>query len=474
MTKLKSLKQSIKNSCKKITKAIEAHPLRAFFITLGVLFILIIVGNVLRKPANEPKKEEIAKSVSTYQIGSSPKVVLSAQIEKSGVLQIVAQTSGIVGNVYFKEGDTVSRGQWLVALTSNYQGGNALSLARQLSEKQNQLVEESYPLQKDLIQKQKDIANEQNNNADKLREITSKSTDDTGNLINLNNDIISTLDTNLTNLEESPTPDNALILATKQIKSQFESANLQLNNALRNAQYQSDTNNPVNKLAPLSKDIALKQLEIQQKALDLNKEISKIQLNLARVNEGMMYPSSPVTGIVQKINVKVGQFVNPGTVLATISSTGKTSLKATVLTSKSLAMKVNKVEPSLFTVNDKQVSAVPSFISTEAVQSDLYSITYQLPEIEYTKLTDKSYIPVSIPIGFADTSSSVPFIPIDSVYQTETEAYLFVVDKDHAKEKKVSLGEVIGQYVQVKEGLNDGDRVILNRSVLAEDKVKVN
>ena len=40
--------------------------------------------------------------------------------------------------------------------------------------------------------------------------------------------------------------------------------------------------------------------------------------------------------------------------------------------------------------------------------------------------------------------------------------------------QEVVLGEVVGSYVEVIEGLNEGDQVILNRNIIAGDSVKSN
>lgn len=464
-----------KNIFKRIYKraliTIERKPLLSFFSILSLLFAFIIIGNILRSPPPIRPKAPIIKEVSTYQIGAAPKIILNGQVEKSGVISITSIMGGVVQNIYVKEGDRVYKGQWLIGLSTNYQGGNALTLARQLAQKQNQLVEDNYPSQKDLIRSQKDLANEQINNADKIRDITSKSIDDTQNLINLNGDIISTLDANISGSEASSSGNPDLILTMKQMKSQFESANLQLNNSIRNARYQSDANSPVNNLGNINKDIALKQLDIQDKALDLNREISKIQLQLAEVNEASMYPSAPFAGTVEKIQVKEGQNITAGSLLTVLSGTKNAILKVTVLTTKDIAQKVSRLEESSIRIGSKTIQAFPDYVSHEAVQNDLYSIIYQLPNDQYQNATDKSLVSVEVPVGYPDTPSSVPYVPMDAVYQTEEGASIFVMEKGKAVNRPVKLATVTGRYVQVSEGLSQGDTVILDRNIVAQDLV---
>lgn len=462
-----------KRTYKKLTGIIDRRPLGAFFSLLGFLGILIIAGNLLQRPPTPQSPKPEIKKVETYSIGTAPRITVQGQVEKSGSIQVTALSGGIVQKIYVHEGDKTKKGQWLILLASNYQGGNALAVAREIAEKQNQNIEESYPLSKDLIGKQRDLANQTETNFEKLRDISSQSVNDTQNLINLNNTIISSLSDNISALSSAgPTSTSAsLILASQQMESQFQSANLQLNTSLRNAQYQSDSNNPPTVLSNEQKDITLKQLDIQDKALDLNREISKLQVQLARINEGTMYPAAPFAATVEHIYVRTGQAVSPGMPLISLSSTGNQNLKVNVYTSKEIAEKISRTDPSLLTVGNKTESLFPAFVSTEAVSGNLYNIMYSVPEEDVSYLTDKGYISVQIPIGYADTGTTIPYIPLDAIYQSQDESYVFLINKGKAVARKITLGNVFGRYVEIKSGLTGGDSIILDRNVVEDDPV---
>lgn len=467
-------KNGFRGLLRKSAAIIDRRPLISFFSLLGLLVLLIVGSNILRRPQEEKKAKPVPDVVDIYRIGTVPKMTLQAQIEKSGVIQVTSLMGGVVTNIYITEGKTVGRGQWLISLGTNYQGGNALSLSRQIAEKQFKNLEDTLPAQKELISKQRDVANQTETNADKLRDITNQSIGDTQNLINLNNDIISTLDQTINTLTASGSTTSAsLILSSKQMKSQFQSANLQLNSSLRSAQYQVDENNPPTQLANLQKDITLKQLEIQEKALDLSKEVSRLQLQLARVNEAMMYPAAPFTAVVEKVFVRVGQNITPGTPIA-ILTVAKEDPKfiATVYTSKEIAQNISQVEPSVINIGSKTENLYPTFISTEPIQGNLFSVVYTLPQEDYDLVGDKSFVSVQIPIGYADTSPSVPYLPIDSIYQTQDASYVFVAEGGKAVSRKVELGGVYGCFVMINSGIRSGDAVILNRNVVAGDEVE--
>lgn len=477
--KIKPIIESGKTTLNKIyvfiSTTIDRKPLSSFFTVLGLLFLLIIVSNFLSKPKAEIKKPAEAKKVTVFKIGSAPRITLQGQIEKTGVVQITSLAPGVVQNIYFNEGDQISKGQWLVSLSSNYQGGNILTVSRQLAEKQNQLSEDTYPLQKDLIGKQREIADQNFNNFIALRDITGQSINDTHALLDLNNEIISTLNENIKSLEtgSDTTSSASLILASKQLKSQFQSANLQLNSALRNNQYQIDSDKAPSDLSQKQKDLTLKQLDIQEKSLDLNREITKLQLRLARINEGLMFPSAPFNSRAEKIFIRIGQAVNPGTPLMTISDVNNKHVRMIVYTSKEIAEKISRLEPAQINLGDETLSLFPSYISNEATSGNLYAAFYDLPEEKYNDATDNEYLAVSIPIGYADTGTSVPFVPIDSVYQTQEAAYLFVNEDNKAVTRKVELGDVYGSFVQILAGIKKGDMIVLNRNVINGDKIEI-
>lgn len=455
---------------------IRKYPIRNFIAVFLTLFLLIVIGNFLRKPKAQPKVPVPPKTVTLYHIGGAPKVRVQAQIQKSGVITIVAQTPGVVHAIPVTEGQRVTKGNQLVSLASNYYGGNAAVLQRQLAQKQYQQINDTFNLQTDLIGKQKELAQKNQDNTDQLRDITSKSIDETQSLLALNEDILATLDQNLQAYQATNSAglNNTLILSTKQLKSQFLAAVNQLRGSLRSIQYQSDTSKPPTQLTQLSKDIAIKQLDIQLKTLELTREISQIQLNLARVQEAMMFPAAPFTSTVERIYVRVGQAVSPGSPLVSISAYGDDPLTVVATLPENLARQVSRLEASVIHIPTAPLSMTPRFISNDATHGQLYSVIYDIPDYLANKLTDNNYVQVDIPIGYPDTGSTLPFIPLDSVFETQEHTYVFVLQVNKAEAKDVVLGNVYGRFVQVTSGLTSKDEVILDRSVISGEEVRVN
>lgn len=466
---LSKTKMKIKSVFRRAEKTIEKRPLTSFFAILALLLVLIIIGSFLRKPHAEKTAAPSPKEVSIYSIGKAPKITVQGKMEKSGIIKVVALTPGVISNVNVVEGQMVAAGTTLVSIGSNYSGGNAASVGREIAAATYQNVKDTYDTQKDLIKKQRELADKQKENADALRDITNQSLSDTRSLIDLNVNILSTLNSNLVN-EQNGANDPTRILALKQQIAQYQSGITQLNAQLRSADYAANGDKPGAALSNISRDIAQKQLDIQEKAINLARETSTLSLKMAQVQEAAYFPSAPFAGVVERVYVTPGQSVNPGTPLLVLH--GAQKLKLVVKVPRNIAQQASMVEESVIHIGEITIKQVPTYISTEATDGDLYSIDFVLPEEFQNKVTNNEYLSVDIPVGMAQTSAVIPFIPIDSVYQTESDAYIFVDKKGKAQVQKIQLGLVMGSYVEVKSGLSSGDNVILSRNVIAGDHIK--
>ncbi|MEP7167231.1 MAG: biotin/lipoyl-binding protein [Candidatus Woesebacteria bacterium] len=471
---LKSLKTGFQNRWKKVTTFIDKRPFGSFFILLGLLLVLIVVGNFLRKPAPKPEqKASEPKLIETYSFGESPKMTFAAKIEKSGVISIIAQVPGIVQKVNLTEGQKVSRGGTLVSLSTNYQGGNAASLGRQIAQKSFDSTTANFDLQMDIINRQKDLAGKGNTQGEELRDITRQSLSDTQGLIDLNQDIVNSLDAQITQLTTTNVngANDAAIAGAKQGKAAAQAGLNQLRSGLRVAQYQSDENRLPAQIATASGDLTVRQLDLQARGLTLANDLSELNLKLAKVSEGLMYPASPCSGVVERIYVKVGQNVSPGTVIATIKA-DQGENTAVVLVPRDIAKLISTTETSDFLIGGKKVSLNPRFVSTEATEGSLYSVLYAIPSQYASDLVNAGNLEVHIPMGSKKIVTDNLYIPLDSVYQTQDKSYVYIKDGDKAAIKEIAVGNVSGSYVKVNSGLASSDTVITSRSVQEGDHIR--
>lgn len=461
---------------KKTISIVDKRPLASFFGLLGFVLVLIILGNFLRQPQKAAEtKEPTPKSIQVYSVGKAPKIELSARIEKSGALKVVAQSPGFIQNINKWEGESVFKGEQLFWFSNNAQGGTIPSVSREIAEQSYNFAAGNFDLQIELINKRREIAEKSETMSDELRSITDQSLGGTRNLISLNEQILSGLDAQLAQLASLSSSDSA-VLQIQQARSGVLSGLTQLRLGLRNAEYQSSNDQEGAKLAELTKDIALKGLELEEKSLAFNKELSRLNLRISQITESLMYPASPCAGTIERIYVDVGESVGPGMPIASISC-DKNWTSAIVPVSMNVAKNVSRIEKSVVKIGDAVVTLTPRYITTEPTEGSLHAIIFDIPEEYADKLADGMSLAVSVPVGAPQTSSIVPYVPLDAVYQTETEAYIYVITEEAgkkiAKSRTVILGPVYGSYVEVLEGLNDADQVIIDRNVLEGDVVNI-
>jgi multidrug efflux pump subunit AcrA (membrane-fusion protein) len=463
---------------KRITHLLVTKPDQTFFSLIGIFLVLIVIGNIIRKPAESKKTTEIkVKAVATYSIGSAPKVTTTAKIEKSGAIKIIAQSAGIVSGIYKTEGQTVNRGDWIVSLSTNYQGGVVQSAARQIAQTNYTYVTDNYQKQLDMLNKRRDIANSVDSQADALRDISGASIDDTKNLISLDDQIVSTLDSQISSLEASNSAhaNDATILQAKQGKVSIQSGLLSLKSALRNAELQNAGDKAPANLSNQQKDLTIAQLDLEEKSLALNKELARLNLVVAQINEALMYPAAPFAGTVERIHVVVGQNVSVGTVLATLTGT-KNSATAIVSVSKEFSESISRIEPSTLHIGATSIDVLPHYISKESTEGALNSIQFAIPDEYASQLGNGSSILVDLPIGSAQTTAAIPFIPLDALYQSQTDSYVYTATQSAVgtwtvATKRVSLGNVFGEFTEVTRGLSSGDQIIIDRTVVDGDVV---
>lgn len=364
-----------------IKKDIQKRPLTNFYLSLFVLILLITLSSFLQTKPSTPQQKPEVKEVSLYYIGSAPKMTVQAQIEKTGVITVIALSGGVVQKIHYHEGDTVHQGNTLISLSTNYQGGNAPSIQRQLANTQYQSALDTFDLQKDLLQGQREIVTTSTENARKLRDISSESRDTTRSLIDLNNSMLSSINSSLQNLQNNPQADSAMIDSLQGQKAQFLAGLAQAQASLAAADYQADSDRPPAKLQNLQKDLTLKQLDLQEKMLGVNKEVSRLQLQLAQVTENLMFPASPLSGVVQRIFIHEGDVVTPGEKLAVVGNdSSSNSITALAYVPGDIATKISRVEPSILMLSASTYEEYPYFISAEAVQGNSYALYYALPE----------------------------------------------------------------------------------------------
>ncbi len=488
--KIKKISQRLIKLDKKIIKTLGKRPILSVFIFFIVIFIFIVIGQYIRRANKQViKTEKQAINVEVFSVGQAPKIRTWATVYKDNVLTIHAQSSGIVYQLYVSEGEKVLAGSNLMYLSTNYRGSSAQIISTNIAKQQYDLASSTYDLQKDLIAKQRQIAKTQYDNTEELREITKESKEDTQETLNDTQEALEQLNEQIKQLDDQqansnvddPTVENMLVELKQQQRS-LKSAIRQLESSIRTLEYQSDEDAPPFRLAKQQRDLAIKQLDLQEKSLKVNLEISKLQYDLASINQSLIYPSSPFSGEVQKVHVNKFQIINPGTPLVTIKRKqlpttqkgGNKIIKLTALVPAHIAKNIAINGQAEVMIDNQIIPTSITYVSQEATDNLSHSVLMYLSSQYDSYLINNQSVEVNLPVGNIDSLGTIPFVPLDAIYQTNQGSFIKVVNKDNVQVKQVELGEVFGSYVTVLSGLEQQEQIILTRSVVDGDKVDIN
>lgn len=176
---------------------------------------------------------------------------------------------------------------------------------------------------------------------------------------------------------------------------------------------------------------------------------------------------APISGTVVRKNLDEGEFVNPGTAIATIVDVSQ--LKATVLVSEKDVYKL-KTGASVLITSDiyagKSFKGNIRYISPKGDDSHNYPVEITLANSAGTPLKAGTFIRVAFDVTGSTSTLQIPKI---ALVEGLKNPYVYVLNGNKAVTKKLVLGREIGENVEVLSGLTEGEEVISSGQInLAE------
>ena len=198
-------------------------------------------------------------------------------------------------------------------------------------------------------------------------------------------------------------------------------------------------------------------LENQLSAAGENIKTQEEQLNTANVY-------SDVNGIADIVAIRVGEtFSGMSATGPQIKIVNTSSLKVVVNVPENYLTRMHKGSPVVITIPDanKIVNSVISLISQSVDPTQRGFIAEA--KIPYDPILKPSQSAVVKILDYA--AANVIVIPVNVVQSDETGKYVFVLSKSSngktiAHRVIVTLGEVYGESVEIKAGLNAGDQLV--------------
>lgn len=215
----------------------------------------------------------------------------------------------------------------------------------------------------------------------------------------------------------------------------------------------------------------------------LESQLRLLRLNLDRIRNGEVYNQvpvvSPIEGYVEKVNIKVGQFVQPQTEMFEIVNTDH--VHADLMVFEKDVSKVKEGQMVEF-----NIEALPE----SNLKAEIYSVgkTFEKnpkavhvhAEIENKQgnLFPGMYLTAKI----ATSENKVPAVPEEAIITENGESYIFTARKitEDGNEKwalsplKVVTGQNDDGWVEVKlsKSLQNGEKVVLNKAYYLISEMK--
>jgi multidrug efflux system membrane fusion protein len=165
---------------------------------------------------------------------------------------------------------------------------------------------------------------------------------------------------------------------------------------------------------------------------------------------------APISGRIVKKNIEPGEFVNVGTSLGTILDVAR--LKVQVMISESDVYKLKEgqhVQVRTDIYPDKKIDGVISYIAPQGDDSHNYPVEIVIRNSNQLKAG--TFVSVSF---LQKTSQQALLIPRSSLVESIRNPYVYVMENNVAKQRKIEVGRELGDKIEVLSGLKAGETVI--------------
>lgn len=205
-------------------------------------------------------------------------------------------------------------------------------------------------------------------------------------------------------------------------------------------------------------DDALKRLSIAEAEL----EMAKAALDIAQLQYDYSFIKSPVNGVVSKRPVDVGDTATPGLLIASVVDPDSLYIEApvdeadvgSVALGQTVKITVDAYPEKIFYGKVIKISPVVIGVKQEV---RTFEVRVSVPTKEVVLKPGMS-ADIEIITGKAKDTLVVPS---QAVMEKGTEKIVYVFEGRKAKQRKVKIGIYNWNFTEIKEGLTEGEKVII-------------
>lgn len=195
-------------------------------------------------------------------------------------------------------------------------------------------------------------------------------------------------------------------------------------------------------------------------------------LEQARLNLRDAIVRAPVAGTIQTRTVQTGQYVQPGTLLATLVRRDPLILRFQIPEQES--SRLHAGQRADFSVGDdaRSYRAKISLVAGSAsMESRMVNVTAIVDDPARSELTPGAFARVTVPVG---SSALTPVIPQTAIRPSELGFLAYVIEDGVAHARVLTLGlRTAAGDVEVKSGLTTGEMLVVRGAEALRDGVAV-
>jgi len=206
--------------------------------------------------------------------------------------------------------------------------------------------------------------------------------------------------------------------------------------------------------------------------ISFNFRNAETQVKQARRRVQDAFITSPISGVVNKRNIELGAFVSPGTPLFDIVDVS--TLKLEVTANESQVVNIKKGDKVAITSNvfpGKEFSGTVTFIAAKSDNTLNYPVEIEVTNPEENTIRAGMYATATF--KFPKQEPQI-IIPRSSFVGGVNSNQVYVLAKDStAQIKEVVSGRILGEQVEIKSGLEEGETVITSGQINLVNGTKV-
>lgn len=457
-----------------------------FYTKLETAFYIPIIEEVL---------EEEYLAVDTIQAGNQDVyTTIIGKVENKNQITVISFSNGVINKIKIHEGEDVSEGEKLFEITETYEGNEIYDKKLDIAKTQKESAEEAYNLLKSIQDDRENIADDQLDDIEKLLAISRKQGDVIASQLQDLQDLIDDMGVLLEDMEDYSDDiddlDEQILAQTGMSKEalhiQNDSAILQMKqgitestNALESLkiqkeqlEYETASDTPKLNMAETNNIITKEQIDSEVKQAKIAFDLANLNIELVELEDDMRTVKSPNKGTIEKIYVQESGFIAQGQPLVLIN--GQEDLKITAKLSADVSNRIDIDERALIFIDGEEFKLEIESMTTIPTHQNFYEAIFDPSNKLKDHLHVGQLINIKLPINTVATDNrNNIFLPIDVVYKTATSEFVLIMEGEIAHERSVKTGVVVGDQIEILEGVEEDDVVIVDRRVIPGQKVRI-